>query len=146
MTTMLTLIGELCYYTRFVSFFFHFEYLPNSLISIIIFRKDLLWNYSFLQIFPKYLCPLLLISGDNLAVFDALIQLMESLTVPVECPQLRSCLVRTKESFRDPRTTTVILAWVERLIREGLNKKNIWNFHKFLGWSKKKARFQTFEA
>lgn len=58
-----------------------------------------------------------------MAVFDALIQLMENLTVPVECPQLRACLVRTKESFRDPRTTTVILAWVERLIREGLNEK-----------------------
>ena len=76
--------------------------------------------------------PILLSSGDNLTVFDAVIRLLVNLTVPVECLcsveyllsdqgrqtrfELTASLMRTKESFRDQRTTTMIMVMVERLI------------------------------
>ena len=59
-------------------------------------------------------------------IFDALVRLMVNLTIPRECiknnegrqteVELASSLMRTKGSFRDPRTTNIIMVWLERLI------------------------------
>ena len=76
--------------------------------------------------------PILLSSPENLEVFDACIRLLVNLTVPVECLcsqeyllsdqgrqtrfELTASLMRTKESFRDQRTTSIIMVWMERLM------------------------------
>jgi timeless protein len=85
----------------------------------------------------KDLVPILVNSMHNLEVFDAVIRLMVNLTVPVECLcpleiltksdvgrqtiyELSNSLLKTKEVFRDSRTTRVIM---ERLSRYATKNK-----------------------
>ena len=92
---------------------------------------------AFSQMIQKDLVPILVNSMHNLEVFDAVIRLMVNLTVPVECLcpleiltksedgrqtiyELSNSLLKTKEVFRDPRTTRVIM---ERLSRYATNDK-----------------------
>jgi len=81
---------------------------------------------AFSQMIQKDLVPILVSSMHNLEVFDAVIRLMVNLTVPVECLcpldilnksdagrqtifELSNSLLKTKEVFRDSRTTRVIM-------------------------------------
>jgi len=90
---------------------------------------------SFSQILHKDLIPILLASSNNFDVFEAVIRLLVNLTVPVECLcpvevlsqsdrgrqtvfELSSSLSRTKEVFRDTRTTFVITDWLNRIINQ----------------------------
>jgi len=92
---------------------------------------------AFSQMIQKDLVPILVNSMQNLEVFDAVIRLMVNLTVPVECLcpleilnksdvgrqtifELSNSLLKTKEVFRDPRTTRVIM---ERLSRYATKDK-----------------------
>jgi len=92
---------------------------------------------SFSQMIQKDLVPILVNSMQNLEVFDAVIRLMVNLTVPVECLcpleilnksdvgrqtvfELSNSLLKTKEVFRDSRTTRVIM---ERLSRYATKDK-----------------------
>ena len=79
--------------------------------------------------------PILLSCNENCEVFDAVIRLLVNLTVPIECLcplesleqsdtgrqtvfELTSSLCKTKEVFRDGRTTFVITDWLGRLINK----------------------------
>jgi len=92
---------------------------------------------AFSQMIQKDLVPILVNSMQNLEVFDAVIRLMVNLTVPVECLcpleilnksdvgrqtvfELSNSLLKTKEVFRDSRTTRVIM---ERLSRYATKDK-----------------------
>jgi timeless protein len=92
---------------------------------------------AFSQMIQKDLVPILVNSIQNLEVFDAVIRLMVNLTVPVECLcsmeilnksdvgrqtvfELSNSLLKTKEVFRDSRTTRVIM---ERLSRYATKDK-----------------------
>eukprot|EP00090_Calanus_glacialis_P039865 TRINITY_DN6942_c0_g1_i1.p1 TRINITY_DN6942_c0_g1~~TRINITY_DN6942_c0_g1_i1.p1 ORF type:complete len:1224 (+),score=288.91 TRINITY_DN6942_c0_g1_i1:40-3711(+) len=92
---------------------------------------------AFSQMVQKDLVPILVNSMHNLEVFDAVIRLMVNLTVPVECLcpleiltksavgrqtiyELSNSLLKTKEVFRDSRTTRVIM---ERLSRYATKDK-----------------------
>jgi len=92
---------------------------------------------AFSQMIQKDLVPILVNSMHNLEVFDAVIRLMVNLTVPVECLcpldiltksdvgrqtiyELSNSLLKTKEVFRDSRTTRVIM---ERLSRYSATDK-----------------------
>jgi len=92
---------------------------------------------AFSQMIQKDLVPILVNSMHNLEVFDAVIRLMVNLTVPVECLcpldiltksdvgrqtiyELSNSLLKTKEVFRDSRTTRVIMEHLSRY--SGQNK------------------------
>jgi len=81
---------------------------------------------AFSQMIQKDLVPILVNSGTNVEVFDAVIRLLVNLTVPVECLcplevlsksdvgrqtifELNSSLTKTKNVFRDSRSTRVIM-------------------------------------